>query len=123
MKRTVFTLMLLFGFLSAGAVDLAPVSTAFKAGNATALAPWMDKEVDMAVPGTSRICPATEALALLDAFFKANKPAAFVLLHNADKKDSGFLVGKLNAGNKSFRVNITYRTGENKLIIQSIRIE
>jgi hypothetical protein len=83
----------------------------------------MDQEVDIAIPGTTKKCNASEAIELLNAFFRANKPATFALLHNADKNDSGFLVAKLQSAQGEFRVNITYRTQDGKPIIQSIRIE
>jgi hypothetical protein len=43
--------------------------------------------------------------------------------HHADKKDSGFIVGKLATGKGDFRVNITYQARDGKAIIQSVRIE
>ncbi|MDR1938098.1 MAG: DUF4783 domain-containing protein, partial [Tannerellaceae bacterium] len=63
------------------------------------------------------------AVALLNSFFNSNKPANFTVVHNADKKESGFLVGKLATAKGEFRVNLTYRTENDKPIIQSIRIE
>jgi hypothetical protein len=83
----------------------------------------MDSQVDMAVPGSSKKCSGAEAVALLNTFFEANKPGGFAVVHSADKKDSGFLVGKLPAPKGEFRVNITYRLEGDRAIIQSIRIE
>ena len=77
----------------------------------------------MALADKSKICNAQEAVSMLNGFFGSNKPSAFSLLHHADKKDSGFLVAKLTAGNKSYRVNVTYKVEGDKVVIQSIRIE
>jgi hypothetical protein len=107
----------------AQAVDINPVSAAFKAGNVSSLVTFMDQAVDVAVPGSTKKCNANEAVALLNSFFSSNKPTNFTVLHNADKKDSGFLVGKLLTPGGEFRVNITYRIGNDKVIIQSVRIE
>jgi hypothetical protein len=115
--------MLVFPFLHTQAADMNPISAAFKAGNASSLTSSMDEEVDIAVPGSAKKCNAVEAVALLNSFFTSNKPVNFAIVHNADKKESGFLVGKLATAKKEFRVNITYRTENNKAIIQSIRIE
>lgn len=123
MKRTTVVLVMLFSFICANAADITPISNAFKAGDATSLAGWMDQEVDMAIPGATQKCSAGEAVTLLNAFFKSNKPSGFSVLHNADRKENGFLVGKLPVAGKEYRVNVTYRTDGNKAIIQSIRIE
>ena len=56
-------------------------------------------------------------------FFKTGNISGFQVIHHADKKDRGFIVGKINANGKEYRVNITYRTENDKAIIQSIRIE
>lgn len=123
MKRLIVLFTLFCPFLYAQVGNMSPISTAFKAGSASSLASGMDKEVNIAVPGSTKKCNAGEAAALLNSFFMSNKPVGFTVLHNADKKETGFLVGKLATSQKEFRVNITYRTENNKAIIQSIRIE
>jgi hypothetical protein len=123
MKQIVLLITLVFSSLYAQAVDMNPISAAFKAGNASPLASFMDQEIDIAVPGSTKKCNANEAVALLNSFFQQNKPVNFTVVHNADKKESGFMVGKITTANKEFRVNLTYRTDNNKAIIQSIRIE
>jgi hypothetical protein len=109
--------------LQTQAVDMNPISAAFKAGNASSLVSFLDQEVDIAIPGVTKKCNAGEAVALLNSFFASNKPAGFTVVHNADKKESGFMVGKLATQKGELRVNITYRTENDKVIIQSIRIE
>jgi hypothetical protein len=123
MIRIAVFLTLVFSSLQAQAVDVDSMSAAFKAGNASPLAALMDREVDVAVPGSTKKCNANEAVALLNSFFNSNKPTQFTVLHNTDKKDSGFLVGKLVTAKGEFRVNITYRTENGKAVIQSVRIE
>lgn len=123
MKRLIVLFTMLCPFLYAQVSNTSPISAAFKAGNAASLASGMDKEVNIAVPGSTKTCNAGEATELLNSFFLSNKPAGFTIVHNADKKETGFLVGKLATPKKEYRVNITYRTENNKVIIQSIRIE
>lgn len=123
MKRLILIFTLAFSSLCMFAADITPISNAFKSGNASTLTSSMDTEVDVAVPGSSKKCNGTDAVAILNTFFGSNKPTGFTVLHNADKKDSGFLVGKLPTSNGEFRVNITYRSEGDKTIILSIRIE
>lgn len=123
MKRLLLTLVLIGSFLCAQAADITSISGAFKGGNASSLSGAMDKEVDMALPGASKKCNGTEAVAMLADFFRANKPSGFSVVHHADKKESGFFVGKLPTSTGEYRVNVTYRAAGNQAIIQSIRIE
>ncbi|MDR2534043.1 MAG: DUF4783 domain-containing protein [Tannerellaceae bacterium] len=123
MQRIIFLILLLLSSMQMSATDIAPVSAAFKAGNASALAAMFDSEVDVAIPGSTKTCSSREAVEALNAFFSAGKPSGFTVVHNADKKDSGFIVGKLATPKGEFRVNISYRVEGNKAIIQSVRIE
>ena len=107
MKRLLLTFALIFAFVCAQAADITSISNAFKAGNASSLSGAMDKVVDVALPSSSKKC----------------KPSGFSVVHHADKKESGFLVGKLPTSSGEYRVNITYRAEGNTAIIQSIRIE
>ncbi|SEF61486.1 MULTISPECIES: DUF4783 domain-containing protein [Parabacteroides] len=123
MKRFLLTLALILSVLSIQAADITNISNAFKGGNASSLSASMDKEVDMALPNSTKKCNSNEAIAQLNTFFSSNKPSGFTIVHHADKKESGFFVGKLSTGSGEYRVNVTYRSEENKAIIQSIRIE
>lgn len=123
MKRILFTFALILSIWSAQAADINNISNAFKGGNAASLSGAMDKEVDMALPGSSKKCNAEEAVSMLTAFFSSHKPTDFSVVHHADKKDTGFFVAKLPTGKGEYRVNITYRAEGDKAFIQSIRIE
>jgi len=121
MKRYVLLFALFFPCLYAQAADMKLIAGAFKSGDVSSLV-W-EEEVDITLPDASRKCDARSAVSLLNTFFKTNKPAEFDILHNADKKDAGFLVGKLTTSQSTFRVNVTYRIEGNQTIIQSIRIK
>ena len=122
MKRLLLTFALIFAFVCAQAADITSISNAFKAGNASSLSGAMDKVVDVALPSSSKKCNGSEAVSMLSSFFSSNKPSGFSVVHHADKKESGFLVGKLPTSSGEYRVNITYRAEGNTAIIQSIRI-
>lgn len=123
MKRLLFTFAFILSVLSLNAADITNISNAFKGGNASSLTAIMDTEVDVAIPGTTKKSNGADVVSALNSFFSSNKPTEFSVVHHADKKENGFIVGKLNTADKSFRVNITYRADGDKAIIQSIRIE
>ena len=103
--------------------DITKIVNIFKEGKASDSAGYMDVEVDIAVPGTKKKGTGADATAILTQFFESTKPTDFTVLHHADKNDSGFVVGKLSVGDGEFRVNITYCTKDNIVLMQSIRIE
>lgn len=124
MKRIALVILVCMAAVCLQAADIDNISTAFKGGNAAALSQYMDDLVDVALQGgSSKKHSAKEATEQLGAFFQENRPSAFEVIHHADKKDSGFFVGKLSAGGNEYRVNVTYRAEGDKAIIQSIRIE
>jgi hypothetical protein len=123
MKKLVCTFAFILSVLSVQAADITAIADAFKSGNATLLAACMDTEVDVALPDAARKVNGQEAVDLLNRFFEAGKVSGFTVAHHADKKESGFVVGKLATEKGDFRVNITYLTTDDKIVIQSIRIE
>ena len=123
MKKKLFTLALSILFLQMQAADITPISNAFKAGNADILKEMMAAEVDIVVPGVSKKGRNNDAITILKSFFQDNKPAGFTVAHHADKNESGFIVGKITAAIRDFRVNITYTVKDEKILITIIRIE
>jgi len=116
-----FALML--SVLSMKAGDITKIVNIFKEGKATESAGLMDREVDIAIAGTMTKGSGADAIARLNGFFDSVKPTGFTVLHQADKNDTGFVVGKLLSSSGEYRVNITYCTREGEVFIQSIRIE
>ena len=53
MKRFLLTIMMAFALMTASAADINPISNAMKSGNASTLVSAMDKEIDIALPGTN----------------------------------------------------------------------
>ncbi len=123
MKRFLVLLIFVFHVISLQAADITVITSALKTGNVAAIQKNLSQSVDMALTGDQKICDAKEASKMLNVFFTANKPTSFTLLHHAEKKDSGFFVAKMKAGGNSYRINVTYKMADNKVFIQSIRIE
>ena len=109
--------------LSMKAGDITKIVNIFKEGKVSDSAANMDTEVDIAVPDTKKKGTAADATAILVRFFEAAKPTDFTVLHHADRNDTGFFVGKLSTDDGEFRVNITYCTKDDIVLMQSIRIE
>ena len=123
MRKMICMLVCILSVLSINAADITAIINIFKEGKASGGAGNMDTEVDIAVPGTTKKGTGADAVAILTRFFESEKPTGFTVLHQADRKETGFIVGRLTTGKGEFRVNITYGIKENNALIQSIRIE
>ena len=123
MKRIICMFAFMLSVLSMEAGDITKIVNIFKEGKMAENDTIMDTEVDIAVPGTTKKTTGAEATVILMRFLESAKPESFTVLHQADRNETGFVVGKLTAGNSEFRVNITYCTKDNKVLMQSVRIE
>jgi hypothetical protein len=123
MKRMICLFAFMLSVLSMEAGDITKIVNIFNEGKVSGGAGIMDAEVDIAVPGTKNKGSGDDAVVILNRFFESAKPTGFTMVHHADKNETGFVVGKLATGSGEFRVNITYCTKENQVLMQSIRIE
>ena len=123
MKRFLCMFAFMLSVLSMKAGDITKIVNIFNEGKVSEIAENMDAEVDIAVPDIKNKGTGAEAAAILIRFFESAKPTGFTVLHHADKNETGFVVGRLIADNAEFRVNITYCTKDNKVLMESIRIE
>ena len=123
MKRFFCTFAFMLSVLSMEAGDITKIVNIFTEGKVSANDTNMDAEVDIAVPGITKKTTGADAAVILMRYFESAKPTGFTVLHHADRNETGFVVGKLVTGTGEFRVNITYYTKDNKVLMQSIRIE
>lgn len=120
LKAIIVSLLTAWGVYAA---DITPITNALKSGDAAALAGNMYTETDIAVPGAAQKGSPAEAGAILSRFFQGNTPSDFTVVHQADKNDGGFVVGKMQTSGREYRVNITYIVKDGRALIQTIRIE
>ena len=120
LKTIILSLLTAWGVYAA---DITPITEAMKSGNTGALSGSMYTEADVSVPGVSQRASAAEAAAILGRFFQGNPPTGFTVVHQADKNDGGFVVGKMQTAGREYRVNITYVIKDGRALMQTIRIE
>ena len=123
MRKIIGILVFTLSVLGINAADITVIVNVFMEGNASEIAENMDTEVDIAIPGEVKKGSGADAVAILTRYFESEKPTGFTVLHHADRKESGFIVGKLTTSTGELRVNITYGAKDDNVLIQSIRIE
>ncbi len=100
------------------------VTSAIAKGDVTSLATYLDRTVELALPGIDDIFTKDQAVNKLKGFFGLNPPTGFVRVHGGTSKgDIGaYVIGTLSCGTDKYRVYI-YGTGDANPRIQEIRIE
>ena len=100
------------------------VTSAIARGDAAAISTYLDKTVELALPGLDDIYTREQATAKLKGFFGLHPPSGFSRVHGGTSRGEvgAYVIGSLKSGQKTFRVYL-YGTGEVKPTIQEIRIE
>ncbi len=125
MKKVILLLSFLGIVVSLAGQSVETITRALKSGDAKALIPYLDSNVEIAVPGKEDILPKDEAVAVLDNFFLKNRPQHFSEMHQGRSKgqDSKYIIGNLNTANGTFRVYIYMKNQNGQFAIQELRID
>ncbi len=102
--------------ISGGVID------AFKQGNAESLVGYLDSKVELVID--SRVLKSDKQAVgkQLAAFFTKHKVDGFLLNHQGQRNESGFMVGTLTTSSEVFRVNCFLRKSGSQYVIHQIRI-
>ncbi len=128
MKRAFFLLgfALLVGSANINAqttVVPAEISLAFKAGNVQELSAYLNKTVELVLPGKEDFYEKSVAENILRDFFKEYKTIDFVIKHQSGKNDAYYAIGSLRTSKGSFRVYFLIKKVDSKPLIHQLRIE
>lgn len=111
--RTFFvSLILLFGLLSFGvaqpisAQSSAVISGVLKTGDVQQLSNLMDNSVDLVVNQTDDTFDKNKAIAIIQGFFRNNKPQNFTVKHEVNNNGSKVIIGTLQTSNGNYRTTI-----------------
>ena len=99
------------------------ISIAFKAGNASELAKYMNSTVELLLLDNEDFYKKNVAESILQEFFGANKIKDFNLRHQGARNDAQYAIGTLETENGNYRVYFLLKNIEGKQLIHQIRIE
>jgi ABC-type transport system involved in multi-copper enzyme maturation permease subunit len=121
-SKILFILFLPFIFAFTPIAD--DISQAFKSGQASKLAPYFTKQVDLTLLDEDAIVPKAQAQKKLQAFFDQNPPTDFKILHSGKSKTGlEYSIGTLSTKNGEFRVSLYMKKDGGKLRIQQLMID
>ena len=100
-----------------------PIGKYIEQGNAYRLSAWFPDNLEVSILGnTNDCCSKNQAKEIMQAFFDANKPYKFEIVHKTDESLMKHAIGRLYCTNNNYSVTISVLIGENGNHIQILRI-
>jgi hypothetical protein len=101
------------------------ITKAISTGNATALEPYLDNSVEIAILDQEEVYAKTQAVQILKTFFVKNKPTTFNQMHQGQSrgKESVYCIGNLTTASGNFRVYLYMRIEDEKYFLQEMRFD
>ncbi len=127
-KNIITVLVLLFfGFSVVSAQEQTKIpdgiSIAFKAGNATELAKYMNSTVELLLLDKEDFYKKNVAESILREFFGAQKIKDFNIRHQGARNEAQYAIGALTTEKGYYRVYFLLKKIDGKQLIHQIRIE
>ena len=140
MRATIYiaTLIALLspGFFSAKAQDIAaimqrtdadvfvPIGKYIQQGNAESLSAWFADNLEVTILGNSNdCCSKSQAKEIMQAFFDANPPYKFEIIHKSGENIIKHAVGRLYCKQGNYSIIISVMIGDSGNHIQILKIE
>lgn len=118
---SVILLISLCSFTLSSGID--GVLVALKSGNATQVARYFDKTVDITLPGKSNNYSKSQAEMVLRDFFRMNSIRSFNVIHQGENSGSQYCIGNLVTTKGTFRTTIFMKMKGEKHALQELRFE
>ncbi len=99
------------------------ISIAFKAGNASELAKYMNSTVELLLLDDEDFYKKNVAESILQEFFGAHKTKDFIIRHQGARNEAQYAIGTLSTENGDYRVYFLLKNIGGKQLIHQIRIE
>jgi hypothetical protein len=82
------------------------ISAAIQAGNADAMAAFMQSPVEITLPGADQAYSAQQATFVLKEFFKKNAPKSFSVIHKGNSGTTNYATGTYVSSGGTYDTNI-----------------
>jgi len=128
MRKISFLAILILVQLSLGSAQdtskiPAGISLAFKAGNASELANFLNSTVELLLLDKEDFYKKNVAESILSEFFTKYPAKDFTIRHQGAKNDALYAIGSLKTEKTSFRVYFLLKKTDQGLLIHQIRID
>ena len=101
------------------------LSKALSEGDATTVGTYFDNTIELTLLDKQTMLKKDAAVVALKEFFSNNKPRSFNAVHQGSSKGSAshYTIGDLTTAAGNYRVYVYYKSVDDKIVIQEMRIE
>ncbi len=99
------------------------VIAAMKSGNASQVAKFFDKNIEISMPDKSNNYSKSQAELVLKDFFIINIVKSFDIIHTGENAGSKYCIGTLVTKGGSYRTTIYMKQRGDQLVLQELRFE
>jgi hypothetical protein len=96
---------------------------ALRTGDANKLSPWFNTSVQLIILDKENVYSRSQATMIMKDFFKKHPPKDFTIIHEGGKPKAHFAIGLLKTSGQTYRIYLLIKPGNNKSVIQQLRIE
>lgn len=123
--KNLLIILLALPFMAMTQGSLQQITSAIGKGNADALGPYFDANVEISILEDVDIYDKNEAVSVLKGFFAKHAPKGYSQVHEGTSKgqDSRYVIGKLDTGSGAYRVYLYLKSSGDKEIIQELRFD
>ncbi len=100
-----------------------PIGKYMVKGDTESLAAWFDDNLEISILSRGNTASKAQAKQIIKSFFEAHTPQSFKITHAAQKSNSKYALGDLNAGGETFSVTIFVNSKGDGFKIQQLKIE
>lgn len=123
--KNLLLLLLMLPLMAMTQGSLQQITSALGKGNAEALGPFFDSNVEISILDDVDIYDKGEAVSAVKSFFASNAPKGYSQVHEGTSKgkDSRYVIGKLETSTGAYRVYLYLKSSGDQEIIQELRFD
>lgn len=99
------------------------VVAGLRKGNASQVARYFDKTVDITLPGKTNSYSRSQAEIILKDFFHTRQVKGFEIIHKGENTGSEYCIGTLFTALGTYRTTLYMKNKSNRQTLQEIRFE
>jgi hypothetical protein len=125
-KKVVLTFLFTLGVMMAiNAQSSIPegIVNATRNNDSQELAQYFNTKVELILPGKSGLFTSDQAEQVIKNFFNTNPCSDFKIIHQGERDNSSFAIGKYTTKGQNFRVYYLVKESGGKPLIHQLRIE
>jgi len=99
------------------------IINATRNGNANALASYFNNKIEIVLPNKSGVFSKEQAKYLIKNFFEKNPPTSFQIIHQGERENATFAIGRYNYRGGQFRLVFLTKNNGRQTLIHQLRVE